>query len=251
MSAFASGEKRWIERLGGLRNAIRQELIARQLASVAKPGDRVLDVGCGQGTQALRLAADGCQVTGVEPSRELRRLCERDALGRGVQIEVIDGTLEDLDALFRDRAFDLVLAHGVLMYLPNTGAALATLTRRVASHGRLAISFRNAHALAFRPGMRRDWAGALRAFDSDDYVNELGVTAKAHRLDDVKEMLGALGFTIDRWFGVRVFNDSVPGDSTIPADEDFATLLDAEEQAGRRDPYRWMASQLHVIASRP
>jgi len=250
MAAFAAGEKRWIERLGGLRNAIRQELISRQLEAVARPGDRILDVGCGQGTQLLQLAAKGCVVTGVEPSTDLRGLCERDAQLRGLPCELIDGTLEKLDELLGNRAFDVVLAHGVLMYLPDSGAALRALVRRVDSGGRLAVSFRNAHALAFRPGMRRDWAGALRAFDSDDYVNELGVPAKAHRLDDVTKHLEALGFTIDRWFGVRVFNDAVPGDSEIPPNEDLAALLDAEEQAGRLDPYRWMASQLHVIASR-
>jgi hypothetical protein len=35
----------------------------------------------------------------------------------------------------------------------------------------------------------------------------------------------------------------------VPTDENVALLLDAEDEAGRRDPYRWMASQLHVIAA--
>ena len=50
------------------------------------------------------------------------------------------------------------------------------------------------------------------------------------------------------WYGVRVFNDAVAAATEIPNDENLAAMLDAEDQAGRRDPYRWMASQFHVIA---
>jgi len=75
MSSFERGESRWIDRLGNLRNVIRQELIARQLSPEVRNGMTVLDVGCGQGTQALRLASAGCRVIGVDPSEELLKLC--------------------------------------------------------------------------------------------------------------------------------------------------------------------------------
>jgi hypothetical protein len=85
------------------------------------------------------------------------------------------------------------------------------------------------------------------SFDAVSYVNELGISATAARLEEVEGDLAAAGLRIDEWFGVRVFNDAVAVD--MPAqDEHLALLLDAEEQAGRRDPYRWLASQFHVIA---
>lgn len=52
--AFESVEAQWLKRLDSLRNVIRQELIARQLAPYLKTGMTLLDVGCGQGTQAIR-----------------------------------------------------------------------------------------------------------------------------------------------------------------------------------------------------
>jgi S-adenosylmethionine-dependent methyltransferase len=49
---FDGGRERWLARLDNLRNVVRQEVVARQLAShVGPPPRRVLDIGCGQGTQ--------------------------------------------------------------------------------------------------------------------------------------------------------------------------------------------------------
>ncbi len=49
MTRFTPAESSWIERLGNLRNVIRQEMITRQLAPLVADGMTVLDVGCGQG----------------------------------------------------------------------------------------------------------------------------------------------------------------------------------------------------------
>lgn len=250
VAGFASGEQRWIDRLGNLRNTVRQEMIRRQLADHVSPSLTVLDVGCGQGTQLIELAALGCITTGVEPSGELRGLCARAARHRRVAVDLIDGTVEDLGAAVGHRRFDLVCAHGLLMYLDDRGAAITTLADRVAPNGLLSVTFRSGHALALRPALRGDWAGALAAFDSDRYTNELGVEARADLLDDVLDELGSCGLDLVEWYGVRVFNDAVSPDIAVPEAADIADLLDAEDRAGRRDPYRWLGSQLHVIAKR-
>ena len=69
------GRAHWLGRsAAGLRDIVRQELVARQLdeqlAERFRPATgrrlRVLDIGLGQGTQALRLAPAGHRVTGLE-----------------------------------------------------------------------------------------------------------------------------------------------------------------------------------------
>jgi S-adenosylmethionine-dependent methyltransferase len=222
----------------------------RQLADHARAGMTVLDVGCGQGTQAIELARLGCIVTGVDPSSELRHACARNATEHGVGIELLAGRIEDLAQILYGRTFDLVCAHGLLMYLDDRAAAVATLAQRVAPGGKLSITFRNGDALAMRPGLRREWSAALDAFETKTYVNELGVEATADRLEDVTADLHVVGLHVEAWYGVRVFNDAVSSDMNVPDNEDLSALLDAEDRAGRRDPYRWMASQFHVIARR-
>lgn len=250
MAEFRGGEQQWIRRLGNLRNLVRQEMIRRQVADHARAGMTVLDVGCGQGTQAVELAALGCSVTGVEPSLELRQLCLRAAAERGVTVGVIAGSIEDLADAVGSRQFDLVCAHGLLMYLDDRPAMIADLASRAAANGRVSVTFRNGHALAARPGLRRDWEGALAAFEGSTYTNEIGVRARADRLEEVTDDLAACGFAVADWYGVRVFNDAVEPDAAVPLAEDMAQMLDAEDRAGRQDPYRWFGSQIHVVAKR-
>ena len=78
-TAFTAGEQNWQARLGKLRDVVRQELVARQLERELPPAPvRIVDFGCGQGTQALRLARRGYDVTGVDASADLLARFERD-----------------------------------------------------------------------------------------------------------------------------------------------------------------------------
>lgn len=241
MSSFDAVERVWADRLGNLRNTVRQHLVRTQLHAHLDGVTTALDVGCGQGTQAIELAARGIEVTGVDPSLDLLDLL------RGTAVETIHGELADLDDLLGDRRFDLVCCHGVLMYLPDARAAVADLASRARPGGLVSFTVRNGDALAFRPGFRGDWRAALDAFDATTYVNELGAAARAHRIDEVLGWCEELGLAVEQWYGVRVLTDARPVDE-LPDPADLQDCLAAEVEACRRDPYRRLASQLHVIA---
>lgn len=119
MHEFAAGERRWVERLGNLRNTVRQELIGRQLEQHVRDGVSVVDVGCGQGTQAIRMARRGCRVVGVDPSAALLEQLASAARAAGVDIDRRRGSIDELETLLGDTMFEVVCAHGVLMYLDD------------------------------------------------------------------------------------------------------------------------------------
>lgn len=246
--------------MNGLRTLVRQELVARQLeeqiAARYPVGQRlrVLDVGMGQGTQALRLARAGHAVTGME-SDAVMLDAAREALagepdGIRERVRLVQGDGRDTGVHFLPGSFDVVLCHGVLMYAAEPDAMLAGLARMLAPGGLLSLLVRNGDALAMRSGMAGDWAGARTAFTSDTYTNRLGLTVRADRLDALTATLEGINAPLHTWYGVRVFTDGAAEDAALPADEEMRSLLAAEDRAGRTDPYRRVAALLHLCGVR-
>ncbi|GHJ03663.1 class I SAM-dependent methyltransferase [Streptomyces olivaceus] len=213
---------------------------------------RVLDVGMGQGTQALRLARAGHQVTGVERDTAMIATAREALAGQpeGIRerMRIVEGDGRDTGVHFLPGSFDVVLCHGVLMYVEEPDPLLAGLARMLAPGGLLSLLVRNADALAMRPGLHGDWTGALAAFDTTAYRNRLGVDVRADRLATLTAKLAGIGAPLHTWYGVRVFTDTAP-DGTAPPD-DADALLAAEERAGRTDPYRGIAALLHLCGVR-
>jgi SAM-dependent methyltransferase len=237
---------------------VRQELVARQLdeqmAGRFPVGRRlrVLDVGMGQGTQALRLARAGHQVTGVEQDATMltaarRALCAEPP-GIQERMRIVESDGRDTGVHFLPGSFDVVLCHGVLMYVEEPDPLLAGLARMLAPGGLLSLLVRNGDALAMRPGLYGDWAGALAAFDTTDYRNRLGLDVRADRLAALTATLAGIGAPLHTWYGVRVFTDTAADDAGLP--DDIETLLAVEERAGRTDPYRGVAALLHLCGVR-
>ncbi|MEZ0066595.1 SAM-dependent methyltransferase [Streptacidiphilus sp. MAP12-20] len=260
-TGFAPGSHAWLAKLGGLRNVVRQELVARQLGEQlsAQFGVdarlRVLDAGCGQGTQLVRLARAGHQVTGLDPDPDTLAAAQQALALEPPEVrsrvQLLRGDGGDCGRWFGPASFDVVLCHGVLMYLPEPEPLLAALARILAPGGLLSVLVRNGDALALRPGLAGDWQGAVAAFSGDAYTNRLGLPTRADRRADLARTLSELDVPVRAWFGVRVFTDQAADDAPIPPEPELALLLDAEDRAGRTDPYRRVAALLHLVGARP
>jgi len=87
-------------------------------AAEPKPGERVLDVGCGTGIVARevasRLRATGA-ITAVDLSANMLAVARAAAAREGLAIEWREGNAEQLP--FHDRAFDLVVSQFALMFV--------------------------------------------------------------------------------------------------------------------------------------
>ncbi len=253
-TAFTDGEENWQARLGKLRDVVRQETVARQLARELPPAPvRIIDLGCGQGTQALRLARRGYDVSGVDASADLlarfgRDLAAEPAEVRG-RVRVERGLIEDYAERGEVSRFAAVLCHGVLMYLDDPEPVVRAIARLTGPGGMASLLVRNGDAMAMRPGLLGDWTTCAEAFGTDRYANRIGLPARGDRLGDLTGRLADRGLEVTAWYGVRVFTDTAANDAAPPPD--LAALLDCEERAGRTDPYRQVAALLHVIARRP
>ncbi len=94
----------------------------------AKPGERVLDLGCGDGQLTRRIAATGASVTGVDSSPSMVEA----ARARGVAAEV--GHAETLP--FADRSFDAVFSNAALHWVHDQDAMMEQVYRVLKPGGR-------------------------------------------------------------------------------------------------------------------
>lgn len=97
-----------------------------------KPGDRILDVACGNGVTSRRLAEAGASVTAVDFAEEMISIAEKRAHGAEIDYRVIDAT--DAPALMAlgAEAFDSALCSMALMDMAEItplARALAVLLR--------------------------------------------------------------------------------------------------------------------------
>jgi SAM-dependent methyltransferase len=252
-TGFTAGERHWQAGLGKLRNIVRQELLARQLdQELPPPPVRIIDLGCGQGTQALRLARRGYEVTGVDASADLLGRFERDLAAEAAEVRarvlLEQALIEDYPERAGYQQAGAVLCHGVLMYAADPDPLLRAIAGLTAPGGLVSLLVRNGDALAMRPGLAGDWDACADAFGSVSYGNRVGVSARADRRADLTGRLAGYGLEVTAWYGVRVFTDTADDDAEAPPD--LAALLDCEERAGRTDPYRQVAALLHLVARR-
>ena len=107
-----------------------------------KPGDDVLDLGSGSGTDvftAAELVGEMGYVVGVEMTDEqlakARRLRDRD---RYLQVGLVEGRIEQLP--FEDESFDVVMSNGVINLSPVKDRVFAEAARVLRPGGRLVLS---------------------------------------------------------------------------------------------------------------
>ena len=240
---------RFKEHYETLRGVVRQTLVDRQLAEhLVGPPAHICDVGGGAGHQTLPLARRGYEVTILDQSEEMLRTA-RGALDSEDEkvrdrVRLVRGSGEEASSILGRESFDAVLCHGVLMYLEETAPLVGALAGIARPGAVVSILTKNADSLAMRPALEGRYGDALAAFDSDRDTGRLGVENRAYTVAGIPEMLEEHGVGVERWYGVRVFTDHLGDQEPGP---DLPEVLEAEWEAGRRDPYRSMARLIHVL----
>ncbi|GAA4223298.1 hypothetical protein GCM10022254_00180 [Actinomadura meridiana] len=139
----------------------------------------------------------------------------------------------------------MVLCHGVLMYLTDPAALIASLCACTGDGGILSIMALNADTLAVRPALERRWGDALAAFDSCEERGVLGVETRADTVAELAERIQSHDVAVIAWYGVWLFSDWMSLDAT--ADEDIAAIAEVELEASKRDPYRSLSRVFHLL----
>jgi len=97
-----------------------------------RPGERILDLGCGDGVLTAQIAARGATVVGVDASPDMVAA----AVAAGLDARVVDAR-----ALPFDREFDAVFSNAVLHWIPEADAVLRGVARALKPGGRFVAEF--------------------------------------------------------------------------------------------------------------
>jgi SAM-dependent methyltransferase len=186
-----------------------------------RPGERILDLGCGDGALTERVAALGCTVIGVDASPEMVAAARR----RGLEAYVADG--QDLRFMAE---FDAVLSNAALHWMRDADAVLRGVRRALRPGGRFVGEFGGhgnvaAITVALVAVLTRRGIDGHAAFPWY-FPSREGYAAK----------LEANGFAID-------LIDLIPRPTLLPTDmagwlDTFAETFFARLPAGERDGAR-------------
>ena len=216
-----------------IRYDVVADVLRRQCADLGD-GLRVLDVGGGDGMDAVPLAAAGHAVTIVDPSASWLAEAQRRAGEAGTILTTVAGGLDDLPA----GEWDLVLCHFVLRYRPARTRDVAALAARVRRGGRLSVMDANPAGRVLRALVTGGPGAASTELHAERVeVQTFGTDARKVCADEVEREAGESGLAVVGRFGNRIANDLLVDDDAKRDPAYYDALLALELDLCDREPF--------------
>lgn len=186
---FDEQASRRVEAVYRTPDVVEQRQVIRT-ALALRPGERVLDIGCGPGLLAHEMAEDvGAEgrVDGVDVSPSMLAIAARREVAPGAAPVVLAES--DAGALpFPDRSFDAAVSTQVYEYVADMPGALAEARRVLAPGGRLLILDTDWDSIVWRSDDDARMARVLSAWD--EHLTHRGLPR------ELPELLAAAGLAL-------------------------------------------------------
>jgi S-adenosylmethionine-dependent methyltransferase len=213
-----------------------------------------LDVGCGTGTMAIRLARLGIHVTLLDSSQEMLDLAKRAAAESEVSERIVlqHGDASQLTKVFHPASFDVVLCHNILEYVDDPVVVLHGAARLMrGSSAILSLLVRNRAGEVLKAAIQ---AGDL-AFAENNLAAEwaqeslYGGRVRLFARDSLEAMLQAASLELIAMRGVRVMSDYLP--SKVSRSAEYQRICELERKLGSRPEFAAVARYLQCLVRRP
>lgn len=232
---------------------LRYVTAAANLTERLPPGPlAIVDVGGGNGLDAVELAAAGHHVTIVDSSEPSLAEARAIAGERGLadRVATCRAGIDDVATIFEPGRFDVLLCHNVIQYLDDPAASLAGALGAVRSGGIVSVIAPNADADPLLTAVRTgDLAGALDLLDAPTRRTvAYGTETRACYPDRVRDDLAAIGLEVVARYGIRAVCDLLVDDEAKSDPEFYAGLERLELALASRAPYLYTARFFHFVA---
>jgi S-adenosylmethionine-dependent methyltransferase len=228
-------------------------LPASRSGSGAAKALRALDLGCGTGTAAARLARFGVHVTLLDSSAEMLKLAERTVAKAGVSAKVTirQGDAAQLAETFPKESFNVVLCHNLLEYVDDPGAVLRGAARVMRdSQTILSVLVRSQAGEVLKAAIAGgDLPTAEKKLTAEWGEESLyGGRVRLFTPDTIEAMLKDASLTIMGRRGVRVIADYLP--PQISRSAEYERILALERELGKRGEFFGAARYMQCFARR-
>src|SRR6202166_1797859 len=253
---FQSGVEKYTAYLATPEGRLRTDLAFANLRnflprSHAQNSLFALDIGCGTGATALRLARLGMHVTLLDSSQAMLDIAKRTAQEAGVTEKIVlqHGDASRLMNLFPAASFDVIVCHNVLEYLDDPITILRGAARALRnSSAILSVLVRNRAGEVFKAAIQQgDLAAAENNLTAEWGQESLyGGRVRLFTPDSLQAMLkeASLGVVAER--GVRVLADYLP--SRISRSAEYERIFELERKLGGRPEYAAVARYTQCFA---
>jgi SAM-dependent methyltransferase len=206
-------------------------------------GLRVLEIGCGLGTDGAQFAKAGADYSGVDLTQAAIDLARTRFEVSGLKGEFRVADAEKLD--FADDSFDLVYSHGVLHHTPDTARAVAEIHRVLKPGGRAVVMLYHRGSYNYRVGirvLRRAGASLLKTEAGIRIINRL----TGEPLESLREHAGLLKSSSNGYLG----SDEFLSQSTDGAGNPLARVYSRREARELFKDYREVKLRAYFLNKR-
>jgi S-adenosylmethionine-dependent methyltransferase len=228
------------------------EVVSARVAETGRPVLDIVDVGGGTGGLAVPFAAQGHNVTVVDPSPDALAAAQRRAAEAGARLTAVQGDAASLDSVAGPKSADLVICHNVLEYVDSPADAMASIAAVLRPSATVSVLAANALAAVLHRALAGRFAEARQLLETEGAAG----TPRRFTLPALTALIEGAGLRAGQAHGLRIFTGLVPGalldgDAGGTGGTKGAEALRAlEVAAAATPPLRDIAAQLHLLGHR-
>ena len=214
---------------------------------------RALDVGCGTGVFAVRLARLGFHVTLLDSSLPMLDSANRAAGEAGVteKIALKHGDAAQVPSLFPAESFDVVVCHNILEYVHDPGAVLSNAARALRGPSAvLSVLVRNQPGEVLKSAIQGGDLAAAEKYLTAEWGHEslYGGSVRLFTAESLQAMWEAASLAVTASRGVRVVSDYLPPRVSLSAE--YERIFALERKLGSRPEFAAVARYTQCLARR-
>jgi S-adenosylmethionine-dependent methyltransferase len=256
---FQSGAHKYAAYLGTPEGRLRSDLAFANLQDFLPPLPQpeyslcALDLGCGTGATAVRLARLGIHVTLLDTSAEMLDMAKSAAREAGVtaMIALKHGDTSQLASLFLMESFDVILCHNILEYVDDPCAVLRSAARALRDPSSIiSVLVRNQAGEVLKAAIQDGDLAATEHNLTAEWGHEslYGGRVRLFAAESLQATLRESSLVVTAERGVRVMSDYLP--PRISRSDEYERILELERKLGRRPEFAAVARYTHCLAHR-